>query len=238
MRYTLFGTGRAGSNIAAWLSGLGHQVETISHEQARLDSAGCDAHIRNADIVAAAIPDDALPGWYDRWAERLGDRTAIHFSGASVITGMAGFHPLYSFPRHIVSADDLARIAFACPVEGPDFQSIFPGAPNPTFMIHAKDRAQYHALAVLSGNFAAHLWNETASVLSGQYDLSPEDILGPYLKSIVDRFQESPLDSLTGPVARRDSTTIEANLEALSDNPALTALYRAFLASAWPDRKD
>ncbi|MBT8471914.1 MAG: DUF2520 domain-containing protein [Marinicaulis sp.] len=51
----------------------------------------------------------------------------------------------------------------------------------------------------------------------------------------MDRFQESPSDSLTGPVARRDAATVSSNLSALETNPELRALYETFLRVAWPD---
>jgi len=65
--------------------------------------------------------------------------------------------------------------------------------------------------------------------------LAPDAVLAGYLAGVVERFRESPLDSMTGPVARRDRASVEANLAALAGEPRLTALYQAFLSSAWPD---
>jgi predicted short-subunit dehydrogenase-like oxidoreductase (DUF2520 family) len=96
------------------------------------------------------------------------------------------------------------------------------------------DRAYYHALAVLSGNFAAHLWNEAAKGFAGRLKVAPETILASYLAGLVERFRESPYDSLTGPVGRRDRASVEANLAALEGEPKLKALYASFIMSAWP----
>ena len=65
-------------------------------------------------------------------------------------------------------------------------------------------------------------------------------MLASYLSGVVERFRESPFDSLTGPVARRDQATVEANLKALQGEPKLASLYRSFLEAAWPafERKD
>ena len=169
------------------------------------------------------------------WANDLAGKTVIHFSGATRVEGVAAFHPLYSFPPHAVESATLENVAFACPKGGPAFEDVFPGAPNPHFEIADEDRARYHALAVLSGNFAAYLWNETAQEIASLSGLPPEDIMAGYLRSVIDRFVEAPEGSLTGPVARKDEETVATNLEALGYNPKLKELYQAFLNAAWPD---
>ena len=233
--YVIFGAGRVGGNMAHYLEALGHDVSLISHAMAKSDGDVCRRAIAAADIVGAAVPDDHIANWRDEWADAIGNKTAIHFSGAARIAGMYAFHPLYSFPPGRVSPDVMKTIAFACPSDGADFKDVFANAPNPHFKIADEDRARYHALAVLSGNFAAYLWNETAKELAQFSGLAPETIMGGYLSSVVDRFLESPTDSLTGPVARRDMKTVEANMEALAASPKLQQLYRAFIDAAWPD---
>jgi len=235
MKYAIFGAGRVGVNIAAYLKHLGHDVSLISHDAARTQADACRRKISDADIVASAVPDGKIKAWRNQWAADIDGKIAIHFSGAADIDGMFAFHPLYSFPPHDVDSLLLKTVAFACPRGGPSFQEVFPGATNPHFEIHAHERARYHALAVLSGNFAAHLWNATAPAITKQSGLEPEAILGPYLQSVVDRFMESPKGSLTGPVARKDKDTVAANLKALETAPELKTLYDAFLRAAWPD---
>jgi predicted short-subunit dehydrogenase-like oxidoreductase (DUF2520 family) len=236
MRYVIVGTGRVGTSMAAWLARFGHDVATLSHAAARADPAGARAALAAADIVAAAIPDGALAGWAGTNREALEGRLAIHFSGALAVAGLWSYHPLFSFPRTALPGEVMDRIALQA--GAPPLAAVFPGAPNPEFTVPDADRALYHALAVLSGNFAAHLWNEAARIFAERFVLPPEKVLAPYLAGIVDRFAESPLDSLTGPVARRDEATVAANLAALAGEPRLAALYRAFLASAWPERRE
>ena len=129
----------------------------------------------------------------------------------------------------------MEKIAFACTEGGPPFSEIFPGAPNPYFDIADKDRARYHALAVLSGNLASFVWNETARELADYAGLPAEQIMESYLRSILERFVENPTASLTGPIARRDRATVEKNLASLAGDQKLQGLYLAFLAAAWPD---
>lgn len=235
VRYAIFGTGRVGTSLATWLRRLGHKVETITRADSAARSPAALAAVKAAEVVAAAIPDSALADWRDSFARELEDRRGVHFSGALLVDGLISYHPLCSFPRAPLDPAVMDRIAFARQEGAPPLAETFPGAANPEFVIAGADRAFYHALAVLSGNFAAHLWNETAKAFEARLGLKPETVLAPYLEGVAARFAESPLDSLTGPVARRDGASARANLEALADTPRLEALYRAFLASAWPD---
>ncbi len=232
MRFVIFGTGRVGSSIAAFAASLGHEVKTL----ARADADRADAEVAHADVVAAAIPDDALDGWLEIWRARLARKRAFHFSGARVVDGLPGYHPLYSFPKTPLAPAEFGAIAIAREPGATPFAEIIPGANNPEFAVAAADRAFYHALAVVSGNFAAHLWNETAAAFAERLGPGGREILSAYFSSLVDRFRESPLSSMTGPVARRDAGTVEANLKALESSPRLRALYQAFLESAWPGR--
>ncbi|MEL6995887.1 MAG: DUF2520 domain-containing protein [Pseudomonadota bacterium] len=237
MRYVIFGQGRVGNNILHYLRAMGHDAESVDIIEDPEELKQCRALVEQADCVIATIPDSSLQGWFDEWKPVLGDTPAIHHSGAMVIEGMTSFHPLYSFPNAVLDVEELKSIAFAVSGEGPSFTDIFPGLPNPLFVVKTEDRARYHALAVLSGNFASYLWNSTASGFSEFSDGDVADIMAPYLGSVLARFCESPYDSLTGPVARRDQKSAESNLRGLQSDEKLHDLYRAFLASAWPDFK-
>lgn len=230
MRIVIFGPGRVGRSFAAFAQSLGHQPVLVARGEAG------EAAVASADVVAAAIPDDAIPGWFTHWRTRLAGKRALHFSGARVIDGLPGYHPLYSFPTTPLDPKIFGGIAIAREADAAPFSTIVPGTDNPEFTIAAADRAFYHALAVVSGNFAAHLWNETAAAFADRLGPHGGAALAAYFSSLVDRFRENPATSLTGPVARRDAATVAANLEALKDAPRLRALYEAFLRSAWPDR--
>jgi 2-dehydropantoate 2-reductase len=232
MRIVIFGPGRVGASVAAFAASLGHETALLS----RADGARAGAEVARADRVAAAIPDDALNDWHAEWRGRLGGKRAFHFSGARVIEGLPGYHPLYSFPTAPLDPAQFGKIAIAREPDAAPFAEIIPGANNPEFAVAAEDRAFYHALAVVSGNFAAHIWNETATAFAERLGANSGEILSAYLGSVVDRFRESPAASLTGPVARGDAATVRANLQALERAPRLRALYESFLKSAWPGR--
>ncbi len=231
----MFGAGRVGRNMAAYLAHLGHEAHLVTRSEAEAAPDRCRDLVARADIVAAAIPDGRLAAWAQTWRGALAGKPAIHFSGALSVGGLFSYHPLFSFPRTQLPPATMRVIAFARQEGAPPFAEIAPGAPNPEFVVADADRAYYHALAVLSGNFAAFLWNETAAGLADRLKISPEIVLASYFSSLVERFRESPFDSLTGPVARRDRETVEANLKALAAAPKLAELYRAFLKAAWPN---
>lgn len=233
--YVIFGGGRVGRNMAPYLRHLGHQATIVGRVEAENAPAACRALIERADVVAAAIPDDRLADWERTWRAALAGRQAIHFSGALSVHGLMSYHPLYSFPKTELAPAIMRSIAFARQEGAPPLAEIVPGATNPDFVVADADRAFYHALAVLSGNFAAYVWNEAAKGFAGRLQIPPEAMLASYFSGLVERFRESPFDSLTGPVARRDRATVDANLAALENDPKLAALYRAFLAAAWPD---
>ena len=235
MRYVIFGVGRAGVSMAAYLRQLGHEVETITRIEAQESHAHCHGLISHSDVVIAAIPDSALQPWFENWRDAIGERPAVHLSGAVTVSGMSSFHPLYSFPKATIDMVIMARIPFACSEQGPDFTKIFPGAQNPHFLLSDEDRAHYHALAVLSGNLSAFLWNKTAEPFEKMSGMPAQEIMGVYLQSLVDRFLEVPTESLTGPVARRDANTVQKNLDALKSQAELRQLYQAFLETAWPE---
>lgn len=247
MKYVIFGPGRVGRNIDHYLRTLGHEVRIISRREAQAEKARCERLIASSQCVIAALPDDGLSAWRAEWAHAIEARPAVHFSGAALVDGMLGYHPLYSFPNEILDLSVLQSIAFACPPDAPALAQLFPGMTNATFTVLDEDRAYYHALAVLSGNLAAFTWNETAKIFAERFAPSgaqtSTSVLKAYFESIVARFSETPENSMTGPVARRDTTSIAANIAALDrahqKDPRqanLPALYRAFVDAAWPDR--
>ena len=235
MRYAIFGTGRLAASLAPYLRRLGHETTLVPRRDGEAKTEAARRAVAAADVVAAAVPDRAILAWRDLWAPEIAGKTALHFSGALAAPGLVGAHPLCAFPKTPLAFEQMRAVAFAMQEGAPPLAAIFPGADNPTFVVADADRAFYHALAVLSGNFATHVWNETAKAMEDRLGLDAATVLGPYLAGVAERFAESPRDSLTGPLARRDRPSAEANLAALAEAPRLAALYRAFLASAWPD---
>ena len=110
---------------------------------------------------------------------------------------------------------------------GSRFEDLFPGLANPHFTVRVEDKAFYHALCVMAGNFAQLLWSGVFSRFEKQLGL-PAEILQPYLARVTGNFARSPETALTGPLARDDQQTLARNIKAL-EGDALQSLYRAFV---------
>ncbi len=236
----IIGQGRVGVSMAAYGRSLGLNVDVATHADVKAAGAPLAARMRAARVAAAAVPDSAIAPIFQRWRDhidegRRADQTFVHFSGALTVDGAHSYHPLYSFPKNVLPMEIMGAIPIAVEEAAPSFDSLFTGAPNPVFTVKREDRAFYHAIAVLTGNFAAHIWNEAATALEKRLPELPPALLAPYLAGVVNRFEESPTASITGPIARRDAETAAANLKSLKGAPQLEALYSAFVQSAWPE---
>jgi len=231
---SIIGAGRVGRSMAAWWRALGHEVALADRRHTGNAEAVRQA-TDSSDLVAIALPDGAIQPFIEKYRKEIEQAEVIHFSGAISVDGATAYHPLYSFPTAPAPVADLSRALIARPAGAAPFWTLVPGAANPEIEVAPEDRALYHALAVVSGNFAAHLMNEAAAQFAARFGADPAGALGPYYESVVARFRENALQSMTGPLARRDAGSVAANLEALAAAPRLAALYRAFLASAWPD---
>ena len=97
---------------------------------------------------------------------------------------------------------------------GSDFDSLFPGLPNPHFMINVEGRARYHAMCVMAGNFPQLMWKGISDRLEQQFDL-PATAIRPYLNQVTENFIRSPESAMTGPLTRNDSQTIDRNQKKL-----------------------
>ncbi len=235
MQHLVIGLGRVGQSMAAYARHLGCEVETLGRDDIL---GGVDVLRRAAaaaDVIAIATPDDVIAEVRAAIGSAAAGKAVVHFSGALIVGGAHAVHPLCSFPKEAMSPEALARAPFGLEPGGPPFDEIYPGATNPTFNVRSEDRAFYHAIAVLCANYPAHIWNACAGAFAERFPDAPPDALATLLESCVDRFRESPLSSMTGPVAREDRSTVAANRTALAEAPPLMALYDAFLASAWPE---
>ena len=78
------------------------------------------------------------------------------------------------------------------------------------------------------------LWRDFFTAMATRFG-APRDALAAYPRRIVENVIASSDGALTGPVARGDTETIDAHLEAL-DGTALAGVYRAFISAAGRER--
>jgi predicted short-subunit dehydrogenase-like oxidoreductase (DUF2520 family) len=151
----------------------------------------------------------------------------IHFSG-SLITNLAyGTHPLMTFSEVLYPKDQYKTIPFVIDQDAPPFQKIFPSLPNPHFRLAKENKAKYHALCVLSGNFSCMLWQKLISTFENEFKFNPE-IAQPYLLQQTQNILNNPKTALTGPLIRNDSHTIKNNIASLDLDP-FQDVYKSFV---------
>ncbi len=74
-----------------------------------------------------------------------------------------------------------------------------------------------------------------AKMLAGFAELNiPAEAAHLYVEKAVANTFANPEGALTGPLIRKDVTTVQANLDALKNN-SYHGIYQAFLKTYWPD---
>ena len=208
----VLGDGRVGGSLAAALERAGHRI------LARLGRADDPSPIADADVVAIAVPDDALDA-----ATAVVARSARPGAVVFHTCGIAGIEPLRDCGSHV------AALHPAIPVPTP--QTSFVGAPfgvtcasgleqwcdalvrsigGVLHPIPAEQRVLYHAALVMASNFAVALAGDAADLV-GEHEL-----LVPLLRATVENIARlGPDAALTGPIVRGDAGTVRAHLAAL-----------------------
>jgi predicted short-subunit dehydrogenase-like oxidoreductase (DUF2520 family) len=164
----------------------------------------------------------------------LQSQKLVHFSGSHVSKMAWGAHPLMTFTDQLYDLELYTRIPFIVE-EGKVFKDYFPHLPNPSYSIKAKNKDLYHAMCVLSGNFTTILWNKFFEALEDEFKI-PHQVAFLYLEKIVANLKNAGPTALTGPLVRKDITTVSKNLKALKDDP-FEKVYRAFADIYLPGEK-
>jgi predicted short-subunit dehydrogenase-like oxidoreductase (DUF2520 family) len=181
--------------------------------------------VDKSERVLLLVSDNAI-GTLLKQYPFLHEKQLIHCSGAQSFPGVAGVHPLMTFAESLYDLQTYQSVPFLLET-GLSFDELFPGFPNPHFAIDVEDKARYHAMCVMAGNFSQILWKGVSDRFGQQFDL-PAEALHPYLKQLAANFIQAPGTALTGPLARNDMQTIERNLNALAGDP-MQGLYHAFI---------
>ncbi len=220
-QFLLIGSGRLARHLEFYFTQLGLKFSSWSRRQ---DISALQKSAESATHVLLAISDSALQGFVDTHFKNS-NKLIVSFSGALTIQGAVTAHPLMSFGPHFYSLKDYEKIHFV--LTGAHLlDEILPGLKNPYSVLPSEDRALYHALCVLGGNFPILLWHQMAE---GFKKLGlPEDVYKLYIEKIAENFNKHTSKALTGPLVRRDFDTIQKNLKAL-EHSSYRNVYAAFV---------
>jgi len=247
--FTVVGAGRLGSALARVLAASGYEARALvarSDESARRAVSRSGVKVKAfgvarleelppSDVLLISTPDDAVEETASRIAA-LPDaraRVALHTSGAlssDVLAPMrargysvGSMHPLAAVSDAEAGAESLRR-AFYC-VEGDAravraARRIVRDIGGQSFSIRARDKALYHAAALIAAGHTVALF-DTAACLLARCGLSEKEgrrVLLPLLASTLENLSRStPEQALTGTFARGDASTVRRHLAALGE---------------------
>jgi len=250
------GSGKVAGNLAANFIEKGYVVAAVSSKNntsaralaQRLPSiisyTSNQSVVNECDVVFVAVPDDAIASSVSglSWAKRHG---VVHCSGARTLECLDGaarqgamvasFHPLQTFVNSIAPPTQLEGIGFA--VAGDTrlvewLQEVVISVGGIKLFIKDEMRSLYHASAVMVCGYmltALHhslkLWEQLG--VTNEIALK---VLIPLMRATMDNAERDGLQrAITGPIARRDTSTIEGHLESLQEFDGDLLEFYAFL---------
>lgn len=227
-------------------------AELIATQPLILTSAQLD-QLPSSDILFITTPDDAIESVAMQLAAMMKSRarkmkgekgrrkrTALHASGAlssNILRSLrgAGFtigsmHPLISVSDPVHGAESLRR-AFFC-IEGERAaqgvaRSLVHALGAESFSISTKDKALYHAAAVMASGHMTALFDIATEMLThcGLTMKRARAVLIPLLRSTLENLYTSdPARALTGTFARADTSTVRRHIEAINSSGMSDAL--------------
>jgi predicted short-subunit dehydrogenase-like oxidoreductase (DUF2520 family) len=224
-RLAVIGGGRLGTRLSAALRATGLEVE---------GPLGRGEAPRLATAVILCVPDGEIRA---AAATAAGAAPLVgHTSGATPLTAMDtarqagaalfGLHPLQSFAE-LPAASEPPLAAFdgaGCAVAGTSAEALDLAVGlarrlgMTPFEIDDAGRAAYHAAASVASNFLVTLQAAAESIAAGA-GLEPHEaraLLVPLLRGTIENLAaHGPERALTGPIARGDHATVEAQRAAV-----------------------
>jgi predicted short-subunit dehydrogenase-like oxidoreductase (DUF2520 family) len=226
LRVGILGPGRVGTALARALRDAGVDVD---------GPAGRGERPERCDAIVLCVPDAEIPAAAE--AATAAAPLVGHTSGATPLSALAhagvpafGLHPLQSFAHPGVRCEGAGAAVAGTTPEALEFAVRLAERLGMTpFEIDDEGRAAYHAAASVASNFLVTLQAAAETIAAGA-GLGREEaraLLTPLVRQTVENVGElGPEAALTGPVARGDDATIEAQRAAVEEvAPQLLELF-------------
>ena len=256
MQIAIVGAGNVGTSLAVLLHAAGHQIigiasrtEDSAARAANRVNAPYSTNPANftqqAELIFITTPDRAISEVCDQIAHNGGFKPqsiVAHTSGAhsSAILASAtqhnaypiSFHPLQTFANPDAGIKNLPGSFIT--IEGnvaalPAARQLVEDLDCKLLEIPTEGKELYHAAACIACNYFTTLIDAALNVMEAAGVEKKDGLPALYpliagtLKNIS---QVGTVDSLTGPIARGDSQTVEAHLTKMEEHiPALIPLY-------------
>jgi predicted short-subunit dehydrogenase-like oxidoreductase (DUF2520 family) len=222
--YTIIGSGRVARHFSHYLSLL--DIPHFKWSRKSSSQKQLEEKVERSTHIVVLISDSAIEEFVRR-NKLFSERVTVHFSGSLVTPFAHGAHPLMTFTEKLYPLERYLEMPFIIDEGRLRFHDLLPGLKNRHFRIQPELRPLYHALCVISGNFTTILWDRFFEGLERQLGL-PAEAAFPYLDQIAENLKDRSLPALTGPLARKDLSTIRSNLRVLEGDP-LQKVYHGFL---------
>ena len=239
---SIVGAGNVATHLALALHGVGctiRQVLARSLDHAQLLARRVDAQPicdwrrldEDADVYLLAVGDDAL---YDLALDlRLPNALVVHTSGStplSVLKPVSRHHGVLWSPQTFVRdiAMDYRHLPLCIEASTPQDESALENLTqliSPcVYHLDYEQRRHAHLAAVMVSNFVNAI-NATAHDYLDSHGLNPE-MLRPLAEQTLAKWDYGNLWlQQTGPAARRDEKTLDAQRRLLAKDPELLALF-------------
>ncbi len=236
------------SIISVWKSESGVLTDPVTGDQVNIDSNLPDRNEQVGDWVIITTPDDLIETTAGILAESEIDwtgRQVAHCSGsfsASALqplskrgAGTAAIHPIQTFNP----GDNRTRLQqIYLSLQGdPEFvkrlESVVEDLGSEALLLDEKQKMAVHIAAVFASNYLVALLHTSDQILKTHGVEDGVNVLAPLIEQTLKNILElGPGDSLTGPIARGDSSTVQAHLDALKNRasegkPDTSSLYRS-----------
>jgi predicted short-subunit dehydrogenase-like oxidoreductase (DUF2520 family) len=247
------GAGKVGTALAVQLNGKGYPIvavasRTLASSQKLADTVpSCKAYEKVqqiadiADLIFITTPDDAIEPVAAKIKWHKGN-LVVHCSGAGSLdilesakqTGaqVGAIHPLQSFANVEQAIKNIPGSTFAIEGDGPIVDlltEIAEALDGKAIKLGAGNKVLYHAAAVMACNYLVTLMKLSTDIWQGFGVDSNEAIqaLAPLVQGTVNNLINIGLpNSLTGPIARGDTGTIQKHIDAFKEkSPELLKMY-------------
>jgi len=218
--FRVLGPGRAGRSLMAALDAVGgyRSVGAWGRDRSPVDAA------HGVDLLIIATPDDVVAD-VAAAVHPVATTAVLHLSGSLGLDVLDGhprrgsLHPLVPLPTSEIGAQRLrSGITFAVAGD-PAARTLAEALGGNVVEVDDRDRAAYHAAAVIAANHLVALMGQVERV-AATAGLPLDAFAGLMRAASEDAIALGPRAALTGPAARGDWETVERHRAAIAAMPA------------------
>ena len=219
----IIGDGCIATHFIAYLKLSGIPFKQWSRRKNSLEDPA--VYLAGSRAVFLLIRDDAIIEFM-KDHPRLKEMNPIHFSGSLYLEDIPSIHPLMTFSGSLYSLEKYRTIPFVHETGKVSLKDVLPELSNRSQAMDFRKKSLYHSLCVMSGNFTTMLWQKAFSDFDEKLKLDSQFLI-PYMEQTFENLKQDWTNALTGPLARKDRSTVIRNMDALKGD-LYREVYRSF----------